>query len=212
MRDALAAVFVAAVSGDAPAQSRVRALADWATGVDAVSGHAAPDAASVRARLAAIMTEAGDPLFDETGCVAAHYSARAPYIVDRARRMDAALGWLIGDGHVGHVLEAARAAWDAGLFFEVHEILEPAWLSAEEPRKTGLQSLILAGVALHHLTNANLAGARSLLRRAVGHIALDPRASGCDLAELGRGLAALSEALDAGRITSAAEVEDLPRF
>jgi uncharacterized protein len=58
-----------------------------------------------------------------------------------------------------------RAAWlaRAGLHFEVHELLEPAWMRAEGATRVGLQGLIQIAVALQHATNGNRAGAISLL-------------------------------------------------
>jgi hypothetical protein len=57
---------------------------------------------------------------------------------------------------------AARLA-DAGLFFEVHELLEPRWMRAEGEARLGLQGLIQVAVALHHAEHGNRAGAVSLL-------------------------------------------------
>jgi hypothetical protein len=58
-----------------------------------------------------------------------------------------------------------RAAWLArgGLHFEVHELLEPAWMRSEGGARVGLQGLIQVAVALQHEANGNRAGALSLL-------------------------------------------------
>jgi hypothetical protein len=61
------------------------------------------------------------------------------------------------------LLERAAALANHGLFFEVHELLEPVWFRASEPARTALQGLIQVAVAFHHLENGNLEGARSLL-------------------------------------------------
>ena len=58
---------------------------------------------------------------------------------------------------------AASALFDAGLFFEVHELLEGWWRSAAEDLKTFLQGLIQVAVGLHHQANGNVRGALSLL-------------------------------------------------
>lgn len=42
------------------------------------------------------------------------------------------------------VLWQGLALWDLGLFFEVHEILEHAWLQAQGPEKDLLQAMIRA--------------------------------------------------------------------
>ena len=231
VRDALAEVFVAAAKGDANAAAEVRALAAWRIATDPPAANAAhpdtahPDTAedaSSRgvpnaldaadlARLHGIETEAGLPVFAPEGHLAPPYTALDRYVRDRAQRMAAALGWLADEAAVGDVVAGARVAWDAGLFFEVHELLEPSWLSAEEPRKTALQAMIMAGVALHHLTRDNLGGAETLLLRAADHLSRFPVLDGRDLSTFGRGLAKLAADIGAGRVTSASDVTDLPR-
>jgi predicted metal-dependent hydrolase len=52
--------------------------------------------------------------------------------------------------------------WNAARFFEAHETLEPRWIRERDP---GLQALIQLAAALHHLTRANLRGARTMLDR-----------------------------------------------
>ena len=61
------------------------------------------------------------------------------------------------------VLDAAAALFDAHLYFEVHELLEPFWRDAEGGEREALQGLIQVAVGYQHLANGNLAGARALL-------------------------------------------------
>ena len=61
------------------------------------------------------------------------------------------------------LLDRAAALANHGLFFEVHELLEPVWFRATEPARTALQGLIQVAVGFHHLENGNREGARSLL-------------------------------------------------
>jgi hypothetical protein len=63
-------------------------------------------------------------------------------------------------------LDAARALFDAHLYFEVHELLEPYWRDARGADRETLQGLIQAAVGYQHLANGNLAGARALLEEA----------------------------------------------
>jgi Domain of unknown function (DUF309) len=65
-------------------------------------------------------------------------------------------------------LDAAALLFDAGLYFEVHELLESYWLRTEGSDRIALQGLIQIAVGLEHLVNGNLKGAHALL------------ASGCD--------------------------------
>jgi hypothetical protein len=69
------------------------------------------------------------------------------------------------------LLERAAALARHGLFFEVHELLEPVWFRAPEPTRTALQGLIQVAVAFHHLENGNREGARSLLVLGVAKVA-----------------------------------------
>jgi hypothetical protein len=61
-------------------------------------------------------------------------------------------------------LEDAAALFDAGLYYETHEVLEPYWMRAEGAQREALQGLIQVAVGFQHLANGNLAGARALLR------------------------------------------------
>ena len=60
-------------------------------------------------------------------------------------------------------LTAAATLFDAGLHFEVHELLEPHWVRAEGRGREALQGLIQIAVGYQHLANGNLQGAQALL-------------------------------------------------
>ena len=60
---------------------------------------------------------------------------------------------------MARLLDRAAALANQGLFFEVHELLEPAWFRAADPVRTALQGLIQVAVAFHHLENGNHEGA-----------------------------------------------------
>jgi predicted metal-dependent hydrolase len=63
-------------------------------------------------------------------------------------------------------------------FFDAHEALEDVWRAAPQPEKKFLQGLIQVAVALHPYGNGNLAGARSVLRRAFRNLSLYPEGFG----------------------------------
>lgn len=67
------------------------------------------------------------------------------------------------DGDLGRALDDAAVLFDAGLFFEVHELLEPHWQQAVGAQRQALQGLIQIAVGYQHLANGNVRGARSLL-------------------------------------------------
>jgi predicted metal-dependent hydrolase len=60
-------------------------------------------------------------------------------------------------------LADAAVLFDAGLFFEVHELLEPHWREASGDAREALRGLIQIAVGYQHRDNGNLRGARSLL-------------------------------------------------
>ncbi len=101
----------------------------------------------------------------------------------RARRFEQALlvasrtcgprpGAATEDAVLAWTLSAAGALFNAELFFEVHEILEPAWHGSQGPLRTFLQGLIQVAVGFHHRASGNRGGAASLL--AEGNAKLRP--------------------------------------
>lgn len=87
-------------------------------------------------------------------------------LLERARQASAALAGRplhAATTDLAQALDDAAALFDAGLHFEVHELLESHWATAEGNEREALQGLIQAAVAFQHLANGNLAGARSLL-------------------------------------------------
>ncbi len=66
--------------------------------------------------------------------------------------------------------------FNAGSFFDAHEVLEDVWRECQGAEKDCLQALIQAAVGLHHYSTGNIAGARSLLARASRKLADYPNA------------------------------------
>jgi|SRR5271166_1552406 len=75
-------------------------------------------------------------------------------------------------------LAQGLASYRNGEFFAAHEHWESVWLSAEEPEKTFLQSIIQVAAAFHHLERDNPTGAASLLRRSLGRLNAFPNLYG----------------------------------
>jgi len=100
------------------------------------------------------------------GSSLAERAARAASIVREWREREDR-----GTDGMAPLLERAAALANHGLFFEVHELLEPVWFRAPEPTRTALQGLIQVAVAFHHLENGNHEGARSLLVLGVAKLA-----------------------------------------
>ncbi|MEE2703803.1 MAG: DUF309 domain-containing protein [Myxococcota bacterium] len=197
VRDAFADLFVEASTGEKEADRALAELERFAQG-------AAPGPALRRLR-----SEDGASLFGPDGLEARFAPLRA-YIEDRAPRFAAARNWIREYGAEQEPLERARAAWDAGLFFEVHEILEPVWLAATGIERQKLQGMIMAGAALHHLANGNLAGARGLLRDAAAKLEGSRSGESYRFGSFGRELARLAERLEKGSNRSIEELGELP--
>jgi uncharacterized protein len=107
---------------------------------------------------------------------------------------------------------AAAALFNAELFFEVHELLEPPWGRAEGPLRPFLQGLIQVAVGLHHRSTGNLRGSVSLL--ADGNAKLRPfvpEAWGVELATLCSEVDAIVGRLREAADPSATEIS-LPRL
>lgn len=100
------------------------------------------------------------------------YRAHGPSLAERASRAASVVRDWCDHGTAGMATPLGRAAAlaDHGLFFEVHELLEPIWFGAAEPLRTALQGLIQIAVAFHHLENGNRDGARSLLALGVAKL------------------------------------------
>jgi len=94
-------------------------------------------------------------------------------LAERARGACAALAGRPLHGsraELAQALEDAAVLFDAGLHFEVHEVLEPHWATSGGDTREALQGLIQAAVGFQHLANGNVAGARSLLIDAGGRL------------------------------------------
>ena len=75
------------------------------------------------------------------------------------------------------------AQFNDGLYFECHDTLEDLWTGLRNPSRDFFQGLIQVSVAFYHLSNGNLAGADSMLRRALKRFQAYPdRYFGFDLA------------------------------
>ena len=101
------------------------------------------------------------------------HRAHGPDLAERASRAASVIrDWRDRHGEgLAALLDRAAALANHGLFFEVHELLEPVWFRAAEPDRTALQGLIQVAVAFHHVENGNLEGARSLLALGIAKLA-----------------------------------------
>jgi hypothetical protein len=160
LRNALAALALGALADDRD----VHALA-WLAATDP-----GPPSAAVRARLEALhlVEPAGQ------GLLAIHAAHGAAVRAHAARALEASAAYrALSPGTAGLARRLAQAAalWNAGLFFEVHEVLEAEWKTAAGAMRQALQGLIQLAVAFHHLVHGNRRGARKLLREGRARLA-----------------------------------------
>jgi hypothetical protein len=187
LRNGLAELILDAFD-DASARAVLRDLERAGGGAAALAGPAA---------LAAAVGTAGPGRPDLLAAPGEHRAALA----DRARRGGRAVEASREAPRelLPRLLARAAALADERLFFEVHELLEPAWLEAAEPLRTALQGLIQIAVALHHLEHGNRAGARSLLGEGRRKLEVTAGALPLDAGGWLAGLGAAEDALDRGR-------------
>ena len=147
------------------------------------------------------------------------YREHAAPFAERARRAARALADRAldaSDPPLEIALAQAGVLFAAGLYFEVHEILEPHWMRAEGVERETLQGLIQAAVGYQHLANRNVAGARALLHDGAAKL-LGRRLHGLDLDGFARRVADHARALTAHDADTAAFVagfdwSSVPRF
>jgi predicted metal-dependent hydrolase len=75
-------------------------------------------------------------------------------------------------------LAAGALLFQAGLFFEVHEVLELAWRRLAGPRRNDVQGLIQIAAGMHHLAHDRPGSAVTLFAKA--RIRLERSAGGLD--------------------------------
>jgi hypothetical protein len=158
-------------------------------------------------------------LFDRRGerlTLKSGWKEHAPEFGERAARAWRTIGARPldpADAPLASALAAAAALFDAGLYFEVHESLEPYWMRSAGDEREGLQGLIQAAVGFQHLVNENLGGARALLHDGCAKI-LGRRLEGLDLDPFARAIQrCLDEVLALGSDAQARfDWSSVPRF
>ena len=142
------------------------------------------------------------------------FAAHARELGARARR-----GWAVVHPRTlaaapptrAEALDAAGALFDAGLFFEVHELLEPHWFRATGPEREALQGLIQVAVGFQHLVNGNRRGGFALLHEGAAKVAAG-RLGGLPLDDFAARVRARGEALAERETDAGEDALDAPPF
>lgn len=97
------------------------------------------------------------------------------------------------------LFERGIRLFNAGEFFECHEVLEEEWTPERGPRRLFLQSLIHVAVGLYHAERGNPVGASRQLRKALRKLAhYLPECEGVDTARLYREAGEVLARIEAG--------------
>jgi len=88
------------------------------------------------------------------------------YIKNRLKKYEEVFA-IMAQEKLEDVLQQAGIFWNYGLYFEMHEFLEPVWKMAEGKRRKALQGLIRAAGMKIHAENNNLKAAASMGAKAL---------------------------------------------
>jgi len=69
-------------------------------------------------------------------------------------------------GSLPHLVEEGLRLFNAGRFFEAHEVLETAWRAERRPVRELYRGILQVGVGFYHITRGNFSGAHKLFQRA----------------------------------------------
>jgi hypothetical protein len=146
-----------------------------------------------------------------SGDVAEPHAAEARARARRAARMLDRRPLAPAKPALADALESAGDLFNARLYFEVHELLEPHWVLAAGREREAIQGLIQGAVALEHLANGNIRGAQSLLAEAVRKLR-GRELAGLALEPFARGLAAALQSMAGADATAQFDWSAVPRF
>jgi len=86
-----------------------------------------------------------------------------------------------------------------GSYFQAHDVLEDVWREVRDDRRPFYQGVVQVAIAMHHFSQSNLAGAQSVLAKAIRNLESYPdNFCGIDLGDLRRQLAEWRSAMAKG--------------
>jgi len=122
-------------------------------------------------------------------------------------REPARRGERCGEGAPSALVQGV-ALFNAGRYWDCHEILEDLWRDEPDPVRYLYQGILLVGVGLYHLERSNRHGALTKLRAGLALLApYEPSCQGVDVAALRRAAAAVLDLVEVAPVG-----RDLPSF
>jgi hypothetical protein len=124
----------------------------------------------------------------QAGCD--HVWARSRFVEELPQVVAAAMdppvtypeGW---DDHPSAAFLQAVALFNAGEFYQQHDVFEKHWMEDQRPIRDLYQGVLQIGVALHHVESGNYRGAVKMLRRGLPRLrTLPPVCQTLDVATL----------------------------
>ncbi len=202
------------------AVSWLTAFCDLASGKDGVRFELPMAAVASRARQAR-----GLDVLLKTGLLERHddilslprgFRPHFPYLTRQVHRLNAAVRAAARAPRLrgrGAVIEDGAALFNAGLFFECHELLEGAWRNAPAAERPFYHGVILVAAAFYHHEKGNLHGARIKLTEGMKHLQpLLPVSHGVRLDRWLTALGPWKDRLDAGQVSGVLRTSEIPRI
>jgi predicted metal-dependent hydrolase len=110
-------------------------------------------------------------------------------------------------GERQRLMEAGRAAFNRGEFYDAHEHWEDVWNEADDPERRWIQGLIQVATGLHKVSGDKRGPARTLLEKALGKLVDAPADfSGWDVAAMKREAETALATLVGGKLPDARAV------
>ncbi len=122
---------------------------------------------------------------DATFTLKPQYVPHLAYLRQQTSRLLDALQFVKTFARAGRVTDLHRgvALFNAGLFFECHELLESLWKATTGPDKAFYHGIVQAAAAFYHYEKRNRHGAVTLMTKGLGKLAAYPdRYLGLDVA------------------------------
>lgn len=160
---------------------RAPSRATWLHPLIAYAAAATPDASVVPLRRTAGLDRLIDAglLEGRNGRVTCRsaFLPHLPYLQRQTARLAAALESLKSSRRPAGIptdLVLGAALFNAGLYFETHELLELTWRATEGPERDFYHGIVQAAAAFYHFEKQNLNGARTLLAKSLRRLSPYP--------------------------------------